>query len=167
MRKRTFLALAATAPLAAACGAEAQQAAPTAAPVVVQPTAVPMANKIILYGDMALFAGQDNPEVCTLRNRFKHGESVGFRMTAISPLTGQLDETADLTVKLANGTTIPMTWRGTGSNPRNWLWTGKWVVPDNAPLGIMKYSVDGKDKDGRTGTFAPFDVANSQLTIVA
>jgi hypothetical protein len=166
MRKRKFLALAAVAPLAAACGAEAPQAAPPT-PVVIQPTAVPMANKIVLYGDMVLFAGQDNPEVCTLRNRFKRGESVGFRMTAIYPLTGEYAETSTLTVKLADGMTIPMNWRGTGSNPRKWLWTGKWVVPETAPLGIMKYTVDARDNQGKTGTFAPFDIANSQLTIVA
>jgi hypothetical protein len=169
MRRRILLVQVAVAPLAAACGAEAQRAVPTSVPAVV-PTAAPpppMADKIILYGDMALFAGADNPESCTLRSRFKRGEAVGFRMTAIYPLTGQYAETAALTVKLANGVDIPMNWRGTGSNPRNWLWTGKWVIPADAPLGITRYTVEGKDKDGKTGKFAPFDVENSQLTIVA
>ena len=172
MRKRKFLALAAVAPLAAACGGEASKAAapaaPTAAPVI-QPTAAPppMANKIVLYGDMALFAGGDNPENCVLKSRYKHGDGVGFRMTAIYPLTGQFAETADLTVKLGTGETLPMRFRGTGTNPHPGMWTAKWTVPDNAPLGVMKYTVEAKDKEGRSGTFAPFDVEASQLTIVA
>ena len=169
MRKRKVMTLAVAAPLAAACG-DAPQAAPTppaAAPPPAQPTALPMANKIVLFGDMALFAGGSNPENCVLKSRYKRGEPVGFRMSAIYPLTGQFAETAELTVKLANGESVPMRWRGTGDNPRNWLWTAKWVVPDNAPIGVMRYTVDAKDKEGKTGTFAPFDIESSLLTIVA
>jgi hypothetical protein len=166
MNKRDVLILALGAPLAAACGAEAPPAAPTAAPAA-QPPAIPMANKIILYGDMALFAGGTNPENCVLKSRYRRGEPVGFRMTAIYPLSGEFAETAELLVKLANGETIPMRWRGTGDNPRRWLWTAKWVVPDNAPLGVMRYTVDAKDKEGRAGTFAPFEIEASLLTIVA
>lgn len=167
MRKRPLFTLAVAAPLAAACGAEAQKVEPTAAPPPVRPTAIPMANKIILYGDMALFDTPANPDNCILKSRFRRGEAVGFRMTAIMPLSGEIDETADLTVKLANGESVPMRWRGTGDNPRKWLWTGKWVVPETAPVGVMKYTVEAKDKEGRTGTFAPFDVVSSMLTIVA
>lgn len=167
MKKRQFMFMALAAPLAAACG-ESPQAIPTAvpAPPPPQPTAVPMANKIVLYGDMALFAGRDNPENCVLKSRYQRGEGVGFRMSAIYPLTGEFAETADLTVKLASGDTIPMRYRGTDP-ARKGFWTAKWVVPDDAPLGIMRYTVDAKDKDGRTGTFAPFDVDASLLTIVA
>lgn len=169
MSRRKFLALTLSAPLAAACAGEAPAALPTAAPVptVAQPTAVPMANKLILYGDMALFAGGDNPENCILKSRYRRGEPVGFRMTAIYPLTGEFAETADLTVKLPTGENVAMRYRGTGNNPRKGFWTAKWVVPDNAPLGIMRYTVDGRDQAGRTGTFAPFDVETSLLTIVA
>ncbi|HEU5318995.1 MAG TPA: hypothetical protein VFX49_22990 [Chloroflexota bacterium] len=170
MKKRSIVIAALSAPLAAACGGEAQKAVPTTMPAAappVQPTAVPMANKIILFGDMALFDNASNPENCVLKSRYRRGEGVGFRMSAIYPLTGEFAETAELTVKLANGETIPMRWRGTGNDPRKWLWTAKWVVPETAPIGIMKYTVDAKDKEGRTGSFAPFDVQASQLTIVA
>jgi hypothetical protein len=166
MTKRTLLFVTLAAPLAAACRQAPQAAATPSPPAPAQPTPVPMANKIILYGDMALFAGADNPENCTLRNRFRRGEPVGFRMTAIYPLTGEFAETAELTVKLQTGETIPMRWRGTGDNPRRWLWTAKWVVPENAPLGVIRYTVEARDKEGRTGTFAPFDIQNSLLTIV-
>lgn len=166
MNKRTLLTFLVAAPIAAACGSQAAQALPTATPLP-QPTPVPMVNKIILYGDMVLFAGGDNPENCVLKSRYRRGEAVGFRMTAIYPLTGEFAETAELTVKLATGETIPMRYRGTGDRPRKGMWTAKWVVPDDAPLGIMRYTVEAKDKEGRTGTFAPFDVDASMLTIVA
>jgi hypothetical protein len=171
MKKRQFILFALAAPasalLAAACG-EAPKATPTGVPApAAQPTAIPMADKLVLYGDMVLFGGSDNPDTCTGRTRFKRGESVGFRMTAIYPLSGQVADTAELTVKLANGDTVSMNFRGTGPNPHPGMWTGKWVVPASAPLGIMRYTVEAKDKEERTGTFAPFNVDASQLTIVA
>ena len=55
---------------------------------------------------------------------------------------------------------------GTGNNPRPWLWTAKWAVPDDAPVGVVKYTVTGTDKEGRTGEFKPFEVEPSQLTVV-
>lgn len=169
MRKRKFLALTLATPFVAACGAATQSAAPTVAPpapVVVQPTPVPMANKLVVYGDTVLFADGTNPDVCTAKSRFKRGESVGFRMTAIYPLTGQVADTADLNVKLATGDAVPMRYRGDPPNPHPGMWTGKWVVPDSAPLGVMKFTVEAKDKEGHTGTYTPFDVAASMLTIV-
>jgi hypothetical protein len=170
MRKRTFLSLVSTvavAPLAAACGGQAAPAvAPTVAPPP-QPTAVPMANKLVVYGDTVLFADGQNPDNCVARSRFKRGDGVGFRMTAVSPLSGEVAENADLTVKLASGEQVPMRFRGTGPNAHPGMWTARWTVPDNAPLGITKYTVEAKDKDGRTGTYAPFNVDASMLTIVA
>ena len=43
----------------------------------------------------------------------------------------------------------------------------KWIVPDDAPTGIVRYTVTAKDPQGRTGEFKPFDVEASQITIVA
>ena len=42
----------------------------------------------------------------------------------------------------------------------------KWVVPDDAPIGIVRYTVTAKDSQGRTGEWKPFEVETSQLTIV-
>jgi hypothetical protein len=167
MKKRSLLASALAAPVAVACSGDQPKATPTVAAVAAPATPIPMANKLLLYGDMALFSGSGDPESCILKSRYRRGEPVGFRMTAIYPLSGEFAETAELTVKLANGEAVPMRWRGTGDSPRKWLWTAKWVVPANAPLGVIRYTVDAKDKDGRTGTFAPFDIEASLLTVVA
>jgi hypothetical protein len=40
------------------------------------------------------------------------------------------------------------------------------MVPADAPVGIMRYTVTASDKYGRTGEFKPFEVQASQLTIV-
>ena len=46
------------------------------------------------------------------------------------------------------------------------FFVAKWVVPDDAPLGAVRYSVTATDPQGRTGEWKPFDVAASQLTII-
>jgi hypothetical protein len=46
------------------------------------------------------------------------------------------------------------------------MWTGVWVVPADAPVGVMKYTVTAVDRFGRTASFSPFINAVSQLTIV-
>src|SRR5687767_9208374 len=53
-------------------------------------------GKLILWGDVALFNRPDDPDNCILKNRFKRGERVGFRMTAIDGGTGEVENTAEL-----------------------------------------------------------------------
>jgi hypothetical protein len=154
----------------AGCGG-GQAVVPAATTVPPEPTAAPppMADKLILYGDLTKFGEKGAPDTCTLKNRFTRGEGVGFRMTAIDPLTGKYVETAELVVHVTYaGKTVdvPMRYRGTGDKPRPGFWTGKWVVPDDAPTGIVQYTVTGKDDQGRTGDFKPFQIEPSELTIV-
>ena len=58
------------------------------------------ANKLIVYGDMALFQPPGHPDNCVLRNRFKRGEPVGWRMFVADPQTGNREESAQLVVHL-------------------------------------------------------------------
>lgn len=127
-------------------------------------------NTLVIYGDTALFADQTNPEVCVQKSRFKPGEDVGFRMTAIDPSTGDFATTADMTVTVnygGNTETVPMRYRGEGTPAHPGMWTGKWVIPDDAPAGIVQYSVQAKTADGKSGLWHPFDVQPSSLTIVS
>ena len=126
-------------------------------------------DRLVLYGDMAYFFGPGKPLNCTLNNRFKHGDPVGFRMTAINPATGKRDRATQLVVHLNyNGQVLdlPMRDRETAQQPERNFWVLKWMVPNDAPLGIVRYSVTAKDSQGRTGEWKPFDVETSQLTIV-
>ena len=128
-------------------------------------------DKLILSGDMAIFLGLGKPENCTLKSRYKHNDPVGFRMSAIDPQTGHwIDEkTSEMTVHLSYGgktRDIKMRWRATAQQPELTFWVAKWIVPDDAPIGIVRYTVTAKDAKGRTGEWKPYDNDQSQLTIV-
>jgi hypothetical protein len=126
-------------------------------------------DRLILSGDMAYFFGPGKPLNCTLNNRYKRGDPVGFRMTAINPATGKRDRATQLVVHLnyaGKTLDLPMRDRQTAQQPEREFWVLKWIVPDDAPLGIVRYSVTAKDPQGRTGEWKPFDVETSQLTIV-
>ena len=127
------------------------------------------ANKLIVYGDMAMFEPPGHPENCILRNRFKRGDPVGFRMFVADPQTGNREESAQLVVHInysGQVVDVPMRYRATEKQPERQFWVAKWVVPKDAPTGIIRYTVTAKDKYGRTGEFKPFEVLASQLTIV-
>ena len=154
-----LLAASATMGLGARTAAVPTQPAPVAQP----------ASKLIVYGDMAMFQPPGHPENCLLRNRFKRGEPVGFRMFVTDPRTGNREESAQLVVHVnVAGKTqdIPMRYRATAAQPERQFWVAKWVVPQDAPIGIVRYTVTATDKYGRTGEFKPFEVQASQLTIV-
>jgi hypothetical protein len=90
-------------------------------------------------------------------------------MTAINPATGKRDRATQLVVHLSfAGKTvdIPMRDRQTEKQPERDFFVGKWMVPDDAPTGIVRYTVTAKDPQGRTGEFKPFEVQASQITIV-
>jgi len=129
----------------------------------------PAGAPLVVYGDITLFAGIGKPDNCMLKSRYKRGEPVGFRMTAIDPQTGKREESAELVVHLNYGGStvdVPMRYRGTVKQPELEFWVAKWVVPDNAATGIIRYSVTAKDKKGRTGEFKPFRQDLSELTVV-
>ena len=133
------------------------------------PPPAPGQGRLIVYGDMAMFLPPGNPENCLLRNRFKRGDPVGFRMFVADPSTGKREESAQLVVHLVvAGKTldIPMRYRATAAQPEREFWVAKWVVPPDTPTGIVRYTVTATDKYGRTGAFKPFEVQASQLTIV-
>src|ERR1700681_4821168 len=126
------------------------------------------ANKLIVYGDTAMFTPPGTPENCILRSRFKRGDPIGWRMFVADPQTGNREEFAQLVVQLtAVGKTqdIPMRCRATAAQPERQFWVAKWVVPQDAPIGIIRYTVTATDNNERTGDFRPFEVQAYQLTI--
>ncbi len=126
-------------------------------------------NKLIVYGDTAMFTPPGTPENCILRSRFHRGDPIGWRMFVADPQTGNREESAQLVVHMTfAGKTqdIPMRYRATAAQPERQFWVAKFVVPPDAPIGIIRYTVTATDKYGRTGEFKPFEVQASQLTIV-
>jgi hypothetical protein len=143
-------------------GSSASSQSPPAPPAAGQ-------GRLIVYGDIALFQPPGHPENCILRNRFKRGDPVGFRMFVADPSTGKREESAQLVVHLSVGgrtVDIPMRYRATAAQPEREFWVAKWVVPQETPVGIVRFTVTATDKYGRTGEFKPFEVQASQLTIV-
>jgi hypothetical protein len=130
----------------------------------------PGKGKLIVYGDLAIFLGPGKPMNCTLKNRYKRGDPVGFRMFVADPSTGNREESAQLVVHLnyaGKTVDIPMRYRATAQQPERQFWVAKWMVPDDAPSGIVRFTVTATDKYGRSGEFKPFEVEASQLTIVS
>jgi hypothetical protein len=136
-------------------------------------------GKLVIWGDVALFATPDNPDNCILTNRFKRGQRIGFRMTAIDGGSGEVENTAILVAHVTSGgktVEAPMRWRGAAGPaappPRGYLrspaelWTGFWTVPGDAPTGVISYTVTATDRFGRNATFTPFSAEASQLVIV-
>jgi hypothetical protein len=127
-------------------------------------------GRLIVFGDVTLFLGKPGtPGNCALQSRFKRGDPVGFRMTAIDSETGKMEPSAQFVVHLTYGgitQDLPMRYRATVKQPEREFWVAKWIVPDSAPTGIVRYTVTATDKYGRTGEFKPFVVDDSQVTIV-
>ncbi len=55
--------------------------------------------------------------------------------------------------------------KGSKDPPGESYWTGSWIVPKDNATGTLKYTVTAKSSDGRTGSFEPFNVATSLLTV--
>jgi hypothetical protein len=126
-------------------------------------------DRLILFGDVVYFYPPGQPKNCLLNNQFKRGEPVGFRMSAVNPATGKRDRATELVVHVTFAGKIidlPMRDRQNANQPERAFWVAKWMVPDDAPMGIVRYTVTAKDPQGRTGEFKPFEVQASQITIV-
>jgi hypothetical protein len=142
-----------------------------------EPQAGHPTGKLVIWGDVASFDVPGTlPTHCILTNRFKRGQRMGFRMTAIDGGSGEVENTAVLVahLKYAGATIdVPMRWRGVGGFPAaeyprqpSEMWTGVWVVPADAQPAVLSYTVTATDRFGRTATFSPFINLASQIAIV-
>ena len=163
---------------AVAAGAQGRGATPAPEPQHGHPS-----GQLIIWGDSALFDGRLNPENCILLSRFQRGMRMGFRMTAIDGGTGETENTATITghitytSKTKGKLTIdfPMRWRG-GEIRQSWapgylrapleMWSGFWIVPEDAETGMIVYTMTALDRFGRKASFRPFPDIGSQIYIV-
>src|SRR6187431_1473982 len=89
---------------------EAQAPAPPPPPQAGHPS-----GKLVIWGDTAIFINPTDPNNCILTNRFKRGQRVGFRMTAIDGGTGETENTATMVVHvnyMGQIIDVPTRWRG-------------------------------------------------------
>jgi hypothetical protein len=149
----------------------------TTSPVAGQDSASKPVGKLILFADTAVFANPASPENCTLRNRFKRGDNVGFRLYAVDGGTSHSEDSAKVVVHIDFGGKtyeLPAKFRGIPQKNekgvdqplRPGMWTAKWVVPDDAPTGTVHYSATATDKYGRSVEWKPQGGEPSFVTIV-
>ncbi len=146
-------------------------------PVAGQESEPKPAGQLVLFADTAVFADPSNPTNCTLKNRFKRGEYVGFRLYAVDGGTNKPDDSAKVVVHITSGGKtydLPALFRGEphknekGMNMpiRPNMWTAKWLVPLDAPTGTVHYSATATDKYGRMAEWTPPGGQPSFVTIV-
>lgn len=134
------------------------------------------AGKLIIFGDIVQ-GGQNIPEdqrslrSCVLSSRFARNSQIVWRARVIDPTTGEpMDDTMldKVEVTLSDGQVFEMEFGAhppEPNPPRDYYWTGAWLVPKDYPTGTLGYTVVATGADGRTGEFKPFDIAPSLPTI--
>jgi hypothetical protein len=142
-----------------------------------QDSAAKPTGQLVLFADTAVFADPASPENCTLRNRFKRGDNVGFRLYAVDGGINKPEESAQVTVHITSGGKtydLPALYRavphknekGMDMPIRPGMWTAKWAVPQDAATGVVKYSATATDKYGRTAEWTAKGGQPSWVTIV-
>jgi hypothetical protein len=135
---------------------------PSLAAPAVQAAAPTMqeAGGLFIQGDMV-------DGTCTPRGRYAPGERVVFRVRVLNAQSGEMARDATVTVRLADGTVIPMRYSGHPANapPTDEFWATSWTVPADTPPSIVRFTIEAVDGP-RTGRFQPFNVESSLLTIV-
>ena len=125
-----------------------------------------------LFIEADLVSGLPGPTLCVLQNRFAPGDRVVFRARVFDAQSGQLAPNATVTVRFADGRTLPLLYSLPRPPPHldygpvgDDVWVNAWVVPSDAPLGIVRYTLEAVDGD-RVGRYEPINVEASLLTIV-
>lgn len=131
------------------------------------------ANKLFFEGDMVRGVPKGGPTgpVCVLTSQFKRGEKVVWRLRVYDPAKSkQLGKAGlkSLVVELPDGKKYKMHYR---THPRknvtDTFWTAAWVIPKNYPTGSFAYKVVATEKSGKVHSWQPFNIKNSQFTVVA
>jgi hypothetical protein len=107
--------------------------------------------------------------VCVNLSQFPRNSEVVWRARVIDPVTGEElgdDDLDSVEVNLGDGQTFEMRYGPhPRDNPTDFFWTTSWDIPADYPTGTVDWEVVASGSDGSTGSYAPFDVAPSLLTI--
>lgn len=124
-------------------------------------TAPQRAGGLFIQGDLVDGTG-------VLQGRYAPGERIVFRVRVVDAQTAEMARDATVTVRIDNGTVLPMRFSAHPARPpqTDEFWTAVWTVPADTPAGIVRFTVDAVDGP-RTGSYQPFNVESSLLTIVA
>jgi hypothetical protein len=121
-----------------------------------------------VWGPLNVPEDQRGGQVCVLGSRFPRNSEIVWRARVLDPDTGtELDDTATtVEVRLADGQVFEMRYAPhPRENPTDFFWTTSFDIPVDYPSGTLNYEIVATTTDGREGSFAPFNVAPSLLTI--
>lgn len=122
-----------------------------------------------VYGSKNVPSDQAATQVCVNASRFPHNAEIVWRTRVVDPATGDdMDDQAleKVEVQLGDGQTLAMHYGGhPHDTPLDYFWTVSFDIPADYPTGTLSYQVVATAADGRTGSFTPFNVAPSLLTI--
>lgn len=106
--------------------------------------------------------------VCVLQSRFPRNSEIVWRARVFDVAGQELDDTQldSVEVQLADGQTFDMRYGPHPSDdPTDFFWTAAFDVPADYPTGTLDYEIVATTPDGTTGTYRPFNVAPSLLTV--
>jgi hypothetical protein len=163
--KRRTMAITIVLVMAALLASCTEEVAPT--------TTVPPAGLIVqadtVSGPLNIQEDQAAGRICVLQSRFARNSEIVWRARVMDPITGeQLDDTSleSIQVRLADGQVLDMRYGDhPRDNPTDRFWTTSFDIPEDYPTGSLGYEIVASGAEGRTGSFIPFNVAPSLLTI--
>ncbi len=130
-------------------------------------------GRLFFEGDIVRGAQPGAPgPFCVLNGQFKRLEKVVWRVRVQDQDGKALDDKGlkSIMVELPDGKKLPGRF---GRHPppqagpaTDFFWTVAWIVPDDYPSGTFVYKVEATDMQGKTYTWEPFKVKNSQFAIV-
>ena len=132
-----------------------------------QPVALSVVTDVV-FGPFNLTDEEKAVKSCVNAARFPRNAQIVWRTRVIDPVTGEQmgDDVVAVQVRLADGQMIDLKY---GDHPRDTptdtFWAGSFKIPVDYPTGTLGYEVVATATDGRTGSFLPFNVAASLLTI--
>jgi hypothetical protein len=127
--------------------------------------------KLFFEGDVVRSAVGAQGAPCVLNNQFKRGEVAVFRVRLLDPRSGKpLDASGvkSLHVELSNGEKAPMSYhQHPPKDATDFFWSGGFPISENLPTGSLTYTVVATTLDGQAVKWKPFNVASSQITVLA
>jgi hypothetical protein len=136
-------------------------------------TKPPAAQLLAIHADTVMGSanipeGERVTKVCVLANRFPRNSEVVWRARVLDAAGAEMTdkELTSVQVNLAGGTTLDMRYGPhPKDNPVDFFWTVSFDIPPNYPTGTLNYTTKATAADRRTGTYEPFKVAPSLLTV--
>lgn len=154
--------------LLSACGGTTEDAASTTSTApAVQAALIIQADTV--SGPLNIPEEQRASAVCVLQSRFARNSEIVWRARIVDPATGEQlgdDTLQSVVVNLGDGQTLEMRYGPhPRDNPTDFFWTTSFDIPVDYPTGTLDYEIVATGADGNSGTFKPFDVAPSLLTV--